>query len=329
MRFFLAGLITLAACAHAPLGPDSLKGRDYAVIHSLDHSVRIARVDGHHVKSMWKEFTPAGTATELQLSSGDHVLSVLYFQSVKIASSFQIKLHAEAGHVYLINDEPVDQKFVPWQIARVWIIDQTSVSTAGEILASINEPITRSSPPFSQSLFFAWRGPEAAGWTVVRRNIKQLFAAASAGPSENETENVSIAVIDTPTFEKPEEMRDFFTKRLRDLPLADPNRSDHLEVTVKPMDSNAGACIQYHESAVNRHPETDPYADSFTNFAEKVERGFRDERPMFVDLRGYVCRLPKNANLAIDFRYSRWSYERQDEASLMASADQLYKRLTF
>ena len=324
-------LLSFSACAHTPLGPDSLAGKNFAAVQSEDSSVRIALLDGHRVDGFWKAFTRAGSTTEISLTPGDHVLYVCYFQGSVITSSYYIKMTAEAGHVYLVNDEVVDHGSGTdrWHLAKMWIVDRTSAKIVGDIVASWHEPITKDTQPFRQSMFFAWSPPGQGDWSILSRNAKSLIAAIQDGSSVEENSNIIITVEDLPSFDKPDDLLDYFKKLINSRPVFDPKRFEDIETTVKLVQARNEECVYYERVGLNKHPHVDPYADSITAFARKIRTAFQQERPLFVEVHGYACRIPNNRNLSIDFRYSRWSFDRQNKDVLSTFTDKSFAQLKF
>jgi len=316
----LAGLMLLAAgCAQTPINPESLTGKDFAIVQSEHTAAFIASVDGGGAGF--------GRRSKAVLKPGKHVLTVVYYPGTLQVSTYVFQLSAEAGHVYRIKHKVFAYNSNPAipPPARVWIVDAESGKEVGRILESRNEPVTEDTPPFAQSMF-TWSAPPREKWVVLSRS-DAVLAAARDGENPDESHVVAITVYRLPPIETLDEFV-AYVKKGRSRPEPNAERFENLVETVLPFTKRSDFCVRYRHVARDKQPTTRHSGDPLVAFRKLI--GTQTSAIMLMENDGYSCRIPGDKSLGINFEYSRRYHEGSKQDGIMAErADALFEQLKF
>ena len=192
----------------------------------------------------------------------------------------------------------------------LWFEDINTSNPVGKVLASTNEPITDKNIVLDHSVYFTMKSPQEDGWIIAYRNSGQT-AFAKEGSNTDETYAMNIILFELPALNSKEEFIKFIKVGREEN--TDSKRFKFKKDELEYFDGRADYCVSYHSVAED---------------TEAVKRSSNKET-MILEMVGYVCRLPQNKNIGIDFDYSQRYYSGNQDGNLASKADKAFGTLKF
>ena len=132
---------------------------------------------------------------------------------------------------------------------------------------------------------------------------------AKKGNNLDETYGLNIIVFELPNLDSKEEFVEYIKDgRAKD---TDPERFKIIRDEINIYEDFVDYCVTYYSAAEDK----------------KAKKRSKNKDPMILEMAGYVCRHPKNKNLAVDFDFSHRYYKGHEDKKLVPMAKEFFKNL--
>ena len=300
-------LLIISGCAQPSIKRqiEGLGPNEVSTIKTQNKKISIVAIDGEESVGFMEFMLHDGQwAGEALLRPGEHEFNIMYDDG-HTKSQYLYNLVTDTGHTYIIKDIGENSRS-----RYLYFEDNSTNKSVGKILASINEPIINKNIILDQSVYFSMRPPQEDGWIITYRNDSQT-TFAKEGDNPDETYVISIGLVEVPNLESKKKFLDLVESgQKKD---TDPKRFNMLKYELTYFDGREDYCVKYHSIAEDKKP---------------VKRS-RNKNNMLLEIDGYVCRHPKNKNIAINFGYSKRYYPGNQDNNLTTKSRDIFESLNF
>ena len=300
----LFSYIIISGCAQPSIQRhvDGLAAEKISIIKTENKKISIIEIDGQ--KSVgFMEFMLNDWAGEASLRPGRHEFNIMY-DNGHIKSQYIYNLITQAGRTYIIKHKIVNSSIA------LWFEDLATRKQAGNVIMSMNEPITDKSAILNHSAFFTMKPPQEDDWVIAYRDNSQI-SLAKYGNDKDETYAIMVTMVQIPNLDTENEFMNFI-KESRDKD-TDPKRFKVLKDEINIYKLRADFCVSYHTIAEDN----------------KAVKRLWNNKPMLLEIVGYSCRYPLNKKIVINFNYSHRYYPGNEDKELLEKANKVFSQLEF